>query len=60
MEFKYKRKVTITLQSNSFSDLMRLAAKYYSQKTYNNENNVKDKDSYVSINSTMSKIEVKS
>lgn len=50
MEFKHKKKVTITLQSNSKPDIERIANKYYNPKITKWDNDVSDLDKYVAVN----------
>ena len=43
MDFKYKQKVTITLESNSYPDLVRIANKYFLAKPKKKENDPESK-----------------
>ncbi len=48
INFKHKKKVTITLESNSKPDIERIANKYYNPKM-SSYDNVDSKDRWVSI-----------
>lgn len=52
MKFKHKQIITITVESNSFQDLVRLANKYFLAKIKTSENDPNDKNRYVSISMT--------
>ena len=60
MKFKHKQIVTITLESNSLPDLVRIANKYFLAKPKKSENDPeKDKDRYVSLSMTKENINPK-
>ena len=57
MKFKYHQKVIIDIKSNNLSRVKKIAYTYFALRLLKKENDPKDNENYVNVNTTSEEVE---